>query len=167
MAKMFALGCVIPPPGRLWPHGRGGNFTQPKICTANVQGSAKRWALGCVNSSPAARWSQKAGFTQPRAHLLADPCNATDNLQIGYMYECSMPPIFGKKSLRVPMVFGFSKWSNISFDSVNLSFKLRGTCGSQSTSSVTKFDHDVKIQFQYEVIFIWKEQIPAKGIFWM
>ena len=72
------------------------------------------------------------------------------------------------------MVFGISKWSNISFDSVNLSFKLRGTCGSQSTSSVTKFDHDVKIQFHYEVIFIWniaspslKEQSPAKGIFWM
>ena len=34
----------------------------------------KRWALGCVNSPPpAARGSLEAGFTQPRAHLLADP----------------------------------------------------------------------------------------------
>ena len=39
-----------------------------------VQGSAKRRALGCVNSPPAARGSQEAGFTQPRDHLLADPC---------------------------------------------------------------------------------------------
>ena len=32
--------------------------------------------VGCVNSPPpAARGSQEAGFTQPRAHLLADPCN--------------------------------------------------------------------------------------------
>ena len=39
------------------------------------QGSAKRRALGCVNSPPAARGSQEAGFTQPRTHLIADPCN--------------------------------------------------------------------------------------------
>ena len=40
-----------------------------------LQGSAKRWALGCVNSPPpAARGSQEAGFTQPRVHLLANPC---------------------------------------------------------------------------------------------
>ena len=39
-----------------------------------VQGSAKRWALGCVNSPPTVRGSQEAGFTQPRAHLIADPC---------------------------------------------------------------------------------------------
>ena len=31
-------------------------------------------ALGCVNSHPAARGSQKAGFTQPRVHSLAHPC---------------------------------------------------------------------------------------------
>ena len=43
-----------------------------------VQGSAKRLALGCVNSPPAARGSQKAGFTQPRAHLLAKPCKSCD-----------------------------------------------------------------------------------------
>ena len=39
-----------------------------------IQGSAKRWALGCVNTLPAARQSQEAGITQPRVHLLADPC---------------------------------------------------------------------------------------------
>ena len=39
-----------------------------------LQGSAKRWALGCVNMPPVARGSQEARFTQPRAHLLADPC---------------------------------------------------------------------------------------------
>ena len=31
-------------------------------------------ALGCVNSHPAARGSQKAGFTQPRAHNIAQLC---------------------------------------------------------------------------------------------
>ena len=31
-------------------------------------------SLGCVNSLPTARVSQEAGFTQPRAHLLAYPC---------------------------------------------------------------------------------------------
>ena len=46
------------------------------MCWA-LQGSAKRWALGCVNSSPAARGSQEAVFTQPRAHLLAYPCILT------------------------------------------------------------------------------------------
>ena len=40
---------------------------------AQVQGSAKRWALGCVNLRPVARGSQEAGFTQPRAHLIASP----------------------------------------------------------------------------------------------
>ena len=41
----------------------------------HVQGSAKRWSLGCVNSPPTARGSQETRFTQPRAHLLADPCS--------------------------------------------------------------------------------------------
>ena len=31
-------------------------------------------ALGCVNSRPAARGSQEAGLTQPRAHLIAHFC---------------------------------------------------------------------------------------------
>ena len=44
----------------------------------HVQGSAKRWALGCVNSPSAARVSQEAGFTQPRAHLLADSCSESN-----------------------------------------------------------------------------------------
>ena len=39
-----------------------------------VQGWAKEWSIGCVNSRPVARGSQEAGFTQPREHLLADPC---------------------------------------------------------------------------------------------
>ena len=43
-----------------------------------VQGSAKRCTLGCVNSHPAARGNQEAGFTQPRAHLIADPCRLTE-----------------------------------------------------------------------------------------
>ena len=39
-----------------------------------IQGSAKWWALGCVN--PACWFHLAAGgeFTQPRVHLLADPC---------------------------------------------------------------------------------------------
>ena len=37
-------------------------------------GSAEKYALGCVNSPSVARGSQEAGFTQPRVHLLADPC---------------------------------------------------------------------------------------------
>ena len=39
-----------------------------------VRGTPKGWALGSVN--PATRLPLPAGgeFTQPRAHLLADPC---------------------------------------------------------------------------------------------
>ena len=32
------------------------------------------WVLGCVNLPLAARGSQEAGFTQPRAHLTAQLC---------------------------------------------------------------------------------------------
>ena len=41
-----------------------------------IQGSAIRWALGCVN--PASWFPLAVGgkFTQPRVHLLADPCTA-------------------------------------------------------------------------------------------
>ena len=78
-----------------------------------------------------------------------------DKLQIGYMYECNLPPISGKKSLKFPMVFDISTWSNISFDSVNLSYKLQSTCGSQSAGSVTKFDQDIGIEFKYEVLYSW------------
>ena len=43
-------------------------------CTnQTLQTLAKRWALGSVNSHSVARGSEEAGFTQPRAHLLADP----------------------------------------------------------------------------------------------
>ena len=44
-----------------------------------VQGWAKKWCLGCVNSCPASRRSQVAGFTQPRSHLVADPCTVIIN----------------------------------------------------------------------------------------
>ena len=39
-----------------------------------AQRSAEKWALGCVN--PASWFPPAAGgeFTQPRVHLLADPC---------------------------------------------------------------------------------------------
>ena len=40
----------------------------------HVQSWAMRWALGCVNSCPVARGNQEAGFTQPRAHLIAHLC---------------------------------------------------------------------------------------------
>ena len=43
----------------------------------DIHGLAKRWSLGCVNLLPAARGNQEAGFTQPRDHLLADPCRAS------------------------------------------------------------------------------------------
>ena len=43
-----------------------------------IQSWAKERALGCVNSPPAARGSQEAGFTQPRAHSFAQPCKGTD-----------------------------------------------------------------------------------------
>ena len=46
----------------------------PKTRVIHIQGSVKRFALGCVNSPPSARGSQESGFTQPKAHLLADPC---------------------------------------------------------------------------------------------
>ena len=36
-----------------------------------VQRWAIKWALVCVNSCPAARRSQEVGFTQLRAHLIA------------------------------------------------------------------------------------------------
>ena len=39
-----------------------------------LQSSAIRWVLGCVNSRPTARGIQEAGFTQPRAHLIAHLC---------------------------------------------------------------------------------------------
>ena len=35
------------------------------------------WALGCVNSRPAARGTQEARFTKPRAILMAHLCTAT------------------------------------------------------------------------------------------
>ena len=47
-----------------------------------LQGSAKRWALGCVNLPPPARGSQEAGFTQPRARLLAE--SSTLRQKVGF-----------------------------------------------------------------------------------
>ena len=44
--------------------------------TTSIQGSAKSWSISCVN--PASWLPLAAGgeFTQPRAHLLADPCGS-------------------------------------------------------------------------------------------
>ena len=39
-----------------------------------VQGSAKRWTLGFVNPCSWLPLTAGRKFTQPRAHLLADPC---------------------------------------------------------------------------------------------
>ena len=75
-------------------------------------------------------------------------------MQIGHIYECGLQPIFGKDSLIEPLVFGISKWSKNSSDSIELSFELRSSCGSQSASSVTTFDHEVDIDFKYEVTII-------------
>ena len=47
----------------------------------HLQGSAKRRALVRVNSPPAARGSPEVGFTQPRAHCIADPCTLSPSLQ--------------------------------------------------------------------------------------
>ena len=67
--------------GRMAGTGQGGRSSlSGRHCAVvqsispSVRGSAKRWDLGCVNSPPTARGSQEAGFTQPRVHLLADPC---------------------------------------------------------------------------------------------
>ena len=38
----------------------------------HIQGSTKGWALGCLNSHPAARGSQEARITHPKAHLLVE-----------------------------------------------------------------------------------------------
>ena len=48
--------------------------SQGPTFSQTVQWSAKRWALGCMN--PAFWLPLAAGreFTQPRAHLLVDPC---------------------------------------------------------------------------------------------
>ena len=54
------------------------------------------WALGWVNLLPAARGSQKAGLTQPRAHLLTDPCTYHTNCEISFE---SFIPIQSEPSL--------------------------------------------------------------------
>ena len=48
----------------------------------DLQSWAKERALGCVNSTPAARGSQEAGFTQPRAHSFPQPCKRLRELRI-------------------------------------------------------------------------------------
>ena len=40
----------------------------------SVQGLAERWALGCVNPTSWLSLASWREFTQPRAHLLANPC---------------------------------------------------------------------------------------------
>ena len=62
-------------------HGNKYVLQHPSLIKSyyTVQGSAKRLTRGCVNSLPVARGSQEAGFTQPRARLLADPCISLSN----------------------------------------------------------------------------------------
>ena len=48
--------------------------------TPLVQGSTK--SAGCVISQAAARGTQEAGLTQPRAHLLVDLCTSTERYQL-------------------------------------------------------------------------------------
>ena len=45
-----------------------------------MQGSAKRWALGRVNPAPWLPLAAGGEFTQPRAHLPADPCTSGGSL---------------------------------------------------------------------------------------
>ena len=62
----------------------------PKVLPLNCSCfNVQMWALGCVNSPPAAGGSQEEGFTQPRAHSFAQPCNARkevgfDNFFVAY-----------------------------------------------------------------------------------
>ena len=62
--------------------------------------------------------------------------------------------------MSLPMAFGISKWSNITFDSVNLSFQLLNSCGSQSSKSASKFDHNIEIEFEYKVILTGNSTCP-------
>ena len=39
-----------------------------------LQGWAERWALGCVNPASCLLLAAGGELTQPRAHLLANPC---------------------------------------------------------------------------------------------
>ena len=47
---------------------------------SDVQGSAKRWALGCVNLASWLPLAAGGEFPKPRAHLLADPCRISMNI---------------------------------------------------------------------------------------
>ena len=64
----------------VWARASEGFPTNLKF-SLHLQGSAKRWALVRVNSPPAAKGSPEVGFTQPRAHCIADPCTLSPSLQ--------------------------------------------------------------------------------------
>ena len=49
-------------------------FIIPAKANLYVQGWAKGWALGCVNPASWLPLAARGEFTQPRAHLFADPC---------------------------------------------------------------------------------------------
>ena len=55
-------------------------YIEHLIYLNHIQDWAKEWSLGCVNLCPAARGSQKAGFTQPRDHSFAQPCIGIGNV---------------------------------------------------------------------------------------
>ena len=61
-----------------------------------ILGSAKRCALGCLNSPLAARGIDEAGFTQPRNHILADPCT---------LETINKVPIFPEE---ISFIYGFT-----------------------------------------------------------
>ena len=56
-----------------------------------VQGSAKGWSLlsRLPELAPAARGSQEAGFTQPRDHLIADPCTCSEIYAYNAFNRCT------------------------------------------------------------------------------
>ena len=60
------------------------------------------WALGCVNPPPAARGSQEAGFTKPRAHLVADSCSVS-------CFSCASATLPSQNSQLIS-VFGRRGW---------------------------------------------------------
>ena len=68
-----AAAAVVTPLAALVAGGRQEGDVDLRMKVHQIQVSAERWALGCVNP---ASWLPLmiVRFTQPRVHLLADPC---------------------------------------------------------------------------------------------
>ena len=77
------------------------------------------------------------------------PCTKVTKLQFHFEYNCTLPPIFGEKDLRKPLKFVIS--DNMNSDSVDISFELHQSCGTQK-ASVISVNKEVKTKFEYEVI---------------